>query len=396
MTTRHMASNDASTASGLASWAGVGSLSLGIFAFIIAEFLPASLLPEIADGLNVSTGAAGQAVSATAFAAVASALFLSVVLPRADRRWVMMGLTLLAVVSNVLVAMAPSLATVMLARLLLGAALGGFWAMATAVAAQLVHESHLGRALTVISSGVALGTVVAVPLGAWLGELWGWRGTFILGAGIAGIALAAQAITLPHVTPPATGGLRALGGVLCSGTVVAGLLGIVLIFSGHFGGFTFIRPAVDAVAGLGPRSFAGLLIVFGVTNFLGTLLAGPLADRSLRAGLFLFPATLAAGMFVMYTMRGHGLVLVLAVALWGFGFGGVPTTVLTWGAHTEPDRIEQVSGVIVSVCNLAIATGAAAGGVLVDRQSATAPLFAGATAVIAGGLLLTSLSRTSQ
>ncbi|MFJ5984533.1 MFS transporter [Lentzea sp. NPDC092896] len=394
MTTRHKALDGASAAGGPQAWAGVGSLSLGIFAFIIAEFLPASLLPEIADGLNVSTGAAGQAVSATAFAAAASALFLSVVLPRADRRWVMMGLTLLAVVSNLLVAMAPSLATVMLARLLLGAALGGFWAMATAVAAQLVHESHLGRALTVISSGVALGTVVAVPLGAWLGEVWGWRGTFIMGAGIAGIALAAQAVTLPRVTPPAAGGLRALGGVLRSGTIVAGLFAVVLIFSGHFGGFTFIRPAVDAIAGLDPGSFAGLLIFFGVTNFLGTLLAGPLADRSLRAGLFLFPAALAAGMFVMYTIGGHGLLL--AVALWGFGFGGVPTTVLTWGAHTEPTRIEQVSGVIVSVCNLAIATGAAAGGVIVDRQSATAPLIVGAIAVIAGGLLLTSLRPSSN
>ena len=166
------------------------------------------------------------------------------------------------------------------------------------------------------------------------------------------------------------------------------------VFSGHFGGFTFIRPAVDAIAGLDPGSFAELLIFFGVTNFLGTLLAGPLADRSLRAGLFLFPATLAAGMFVMYTVGGHGLVL--AVALWGFGFGGVPTTVLTWGARTEPARIEQVSGVIVAVCNLAIATGAAAGGVIVDRQSATAPLIAGAVAVIAGGLLLTSLRRSSN
>jgi predicted MFS family arabinose efflux permease len=396
MTIRHKASEDASTASSLASWAGVGSLSLGIFAFIIAEFLPASLLPQISEGLNVSTGAAGQAVSATAFAAAASALFLSVVLPRADRRWVMMGLTLLAVVSNLLVATAPSLTTLMLARLLLGAALGGFWAMATAVAAQLVHEHHLGRALTVISSGVALGTVAAVPLGTWLGEIWGWRGTFILGAGIAGIALAAQAMTLPHVTPPAAGGLRALGGVLRSGMILAGLLGIVLIFSGHFSGFTFIRPVVDAIAGLDPGSFAGLLIIFGITNFLGTLLAGPLADRSLRTGLFLFPATLAAGMWVLYTIGGHRPALVLPIALWGFGFGGVPTTVLTWGAHTEPTRIEQVSGVIVSVCNLAIATGAAVGGVIVDRQSTTTPLIAGATAVIAGGLLLASLRRSSN
>ncbi|MFH8534701.1 MFS transporter [Streptomyces tendae] len=396
MTTRHEASEDASTASSLASWAGVGSLSLGIFAFIIAEFLPASLLPEISEGLNVSTGAAGQAVSATAFAAAASALFLSAVLPHADRRRVMMGLTLLAVVSNLLVATAPSLTTLMLARLLLGAALGGFWAMATAVAAQLVHEHHLGRALTVISSGVALGTVVAVPLGTWLGEIWGWRGTFILGAGIAGIALAAQAMTLPHVTPPAAGGLRALAGVLRSGMILAGLLGIALIFSGHFSGFTFIRPAVDTIAGLDPASFAGLLIIFGITNFLGTLLAGPLADRSLHAGLFLFPATLAVGMCVLYTIGGHGAALVLAIALWGFGFGGVPTTVLTWGAHTEPTRIEQVSGVIVSVCNLAIATGAAVGGVIVDRQSTTTPLIAGATAVITGGLLLASLRRSSN
>src|SRR4051794_41108686 len=146
------------------SWAGVVSLGLGIFAIVMSEFLPASLLPLVADGLRVSVGEAGLAVSVTAFAGAVAALLISAVLPHADRRRVMLGLTVLAVVSDVLVAVAPSFAVLLIARLLLGVALGGFWAMATAMAAHLVHPDHVGRALTIINSGVALATVAAVPL----------------------------------------------------------------------------------------------------------------------------------------------------------------------------------------------------------------------------------------
>ena len=391
MTTHSTALPQTSTSE---SWAGVASLGLGIFALIMAEFLPASLLPQMADGLDVSTGAAGQAVSVTAFGAAVSALLISAALPRTDRRRVTTGLTLLAVVSNLVVAAAPNLLVLLTARLLLGIAIGGFWAMSTAVAAHLVRPGHLGRALTVISSGVALATVAAVPLGAWLGTMWGWRAVFVLGAGVAAVALLVQTATLPRIAPAPGGGLRALGAVLHSTVVLAGLFGILLLFSGHFSGFTYIGPAIEALSGAGSGFLAGLLLAFGAANFLGTLLAGPLADRSPRAGLFLFPITIGAGMLATSLAGGSTWFLVLAAALWGFGFGGVPTTVLSWGARTEPARIEQVSGVIVTVCSLAIAVGAAIGGLLVDGLSPTASLPAGAAAAVVGGLLLTYLNRT--
>ena len=66
-------------------------LGLGIFAIVMSEFLPASLLTPMADDLRVSEGTAGQAVSVTALAAALSALLISVVLPRVDRRRVMIG-----------------------------------------------------------------------------------------------------------------------------------------------------------------------------------------------------------------------------------------------------------------------------------------------------------------
>ena len=360
----------------------------------MSEFLPASLLPRIAFDLGVSDGVAGQMVTMTALAAALSALLISVVLPRADRRRVMIGLMALTVVSDLAVALAPNLVVLLGGRLLLGVALGGFWAMATAMAAHLVRADHLGRALTIVNAGVSAATIVAVPLGAWLGEVWGWRSLFLVGAGVAVLALLAQAVTLPRVSAPGGSGLRALGSTLRSPIVIVGLVAVLLVFGGHFGGYTYIRPAAESAASVDAGTFALLLLAFGLANFLGTAISGPLLDRALRAGVLLFPAVAGVGMLVMLIslVTGGSIVgLFVAVALWGFGFGGVPTSVLTWGARVEPTRLEQIGGLIVTVCNVAVAVGAVAGGLLVDGVSLSAPLFAGGIAAIAGGVIIAIL-----
>ncbi|MET9558325.1 MFS transporter [Streptomyces sp. NPDC006645] len=378
-----------------ASWAGVVALSLGVFAFVMAEFLPASLLPRMADDLGVSEGAAGQSVTVTAIAAGITGLLLPVVLPRVERRRVMISLTALAVVSNLLVAIAPNLPVLLASRLLLGAALGGFWALAIAMAARMVPSDHLGRAVTVINAGVALATIAAVPLGSWLGEIWGWRQVFLLGAGAALIAVFVQAATLPRVAPGPASGLRALGSTLRSGILLVGLLAILLIASGQFTGYTYIRPAAEGLSGIDSGGLAVLLLVYGIANVFGTALSGILADRALRLAALVFPAVLGIGMLVMVITGGSAVGLFIGAALWGFGFGGVPTTAQTWGARTEPTRLEQVGGLIVTVFQIAIAVGAVGGGLLVDSVSPGAPLILGGVTAIAGGLLLASRRRPS-
>ena len=216
---------------------------------------------------------------------------------------------------------------------------------------------------------------------------------FLLGAGVALMALALQTVTLPHVAPGAVGGIRALGSTLRSGIVIGGLLGILLVFSGHFGGFTYIRSAAQSVSGIDAGGLALLLLVFGIANVLGTALSGVVADRAIRFAVLLFPAILGIGMLGMLLTGGSLLGLFIAAALWGFGFGGVPTAVLTWGARTEPDRLEQIGGLIVTVCNIAIALGAIVGGILVDRVSTSTPLLFGALAVVAGGIVLVAFRR---
>lgn len=373
------------------SWAGVASLGLGVFALVMAEFLPASLLTTMAADLGVSEGVAGQSVTVTALVAAVAGLALPVVLPRIDRRLVMLGLTTLAIASSVLVAVAPNYPVLLAARILIGIAIGGFWALAIAMTAQLVAPARLGRAMTVVNTGVSLATVAAIPLGAWLSELWGWRAVFLLAAGVGLAALAVQLTVLPSLAPAGAPGLRQLGGALRSRLVVLGLVATAFVAAGHFTGFTYINPAAQTIAGFDTSGLATLLLVYGVAAFAGNLVAGPLVDRRMRTAILVFPTLLGAAMAVFALSGGAPVSVVAAVALWGFAFGAVPTTLQTWLARSAPDRLESVGGLQVAAFQLAIAAGAVVGGVLVDSVGVQLALIAGGASAVVGGVLLSSL-----
>jgi predicted MFS family arabinose efflux permease len=198
--------NDRNAGSREPAWAAVGSMALGVFALVTAEFLPASLLTPIAADFGISEGAAGQTVTATAAFGLLSSLLVTAVIRNLDRRIVMLGFTILLLISNLIAAFAVNLPMLLIARVLLGAALGGFWTMSAALAMRLVPEASVPRALSIIFSGVSAATIFAAPVGIYLGHLFGWRAVFLMATGLSAITLIAQAATLPRM--PAAGSAR--------------------------------------------------------------------------------------------------------------------------------------------------------------------------------------------
>ena len=376
-----------------ASWAGVVALMVGVFALVTSEFLPASLLSPIAAGLHVSEGTAGQAVTATALIGVIAGPAIGPLFPRLDRRILLVGLAVLAAVSNLLVAIAPEFWLLLVARVLLGIAISGFWSMAVAVAAQLVPAEHLGRAMMIVNTGVSLATVVAVPLGAFLGAVWGWRAVFVLVAAMSVAAAVAQIVLLPRVAPAQGSGVRTLLTALRSPVMIVGLLGIALLAGGHFAGFTYIRLGAADIPGLTAGGLAILLAAYGVGGFAGNIIAGIVADRRLRTALVVMPAVLGTAVTVFALLPEQVPLAFAAVVLWGFAFGGVPTLVQTWAARVEPERMEAAGGLVVAAFQLAIALGAAAGGLLVDGAGVKEALVAGGIVAVLGGVLLGSARR---
>jgi DHA1 family purine ribonucleoside efflux pump-like MFS transporter len=379
-------------------WFAVAALGLGGFVVVTAEFLPASVLSLIAADLGISEGLAGQAVTATALMGLLAAPTLAALIPRIDRRLVLAGLTGLALVSNVLVAVSPTFPVLVLSRLLLGVAIAGFWSMSLAAVAQLVPPDRLGRAMTAVNAGVSIATISAVPLGAYLGDVLGWRQVFWLAAAAAGVALVIQLAWLPSIAPAGSPGLRTLWDTARNRVMIVGLASIGLIAGGHFSAFTYIRPAADLVPGLGASGLAALLLVFGVSSTLGNLVAGPLADARLRTGLLAAPLMIgaASASFALLAQTFAPIPVVVAVTVWGLGFGGIPTLAQTWIARVEPGRLESASGLVVMMFQAAIASGAAAGGLMVEFAGIQASLVVSGVAAAAGGLLITSRAAGTQ
>jgi predicted MFS family arabinose efflux permease len=363
--------NDRKGGSQEPAWAAVGSMALGVFALVTAEFLPASLLTPIAADFRISEGAAGQTVTATAAFALLSSLLVTAVIRNLDRRILMLGFTILLLISNLIAAFALNLPMLLVGRVLLGAALGGFWTMSAALTMRLVPEASVPRALSIIFSGVSAATIFAAPVGIYLGHLFGWRAVFLMAAGLSAITLIAQALTLPRMPAAGSARLGTLVEVLKRPGVAVGMICAMFLFIGHFAFFTYLRPFLEFTTGAGVAMISSALLGFGVANLIGTLLSGFMLERSLRASLASMPLVLAALAGCLATFTTTLSADLIIVALWGMAFGAVPVAWSTWLTRTVPDEAESAGGLLVAAIQLAIAIGAAGGGAIYDFKGAT-------------------------
>lgn len=370
------------------AWGAVIAMTLGVFGLVTAEFLPASLLTPMASDLSITEGMAGQAVSATAILAVVASLLTATITRRINRRHVLLGFSMLLIASNIMVAFAPTFFLLLAGRVLLGIALGGFWAMAAAIAMQLVPDKDIPRAMAVLLSGVSAATIFAAPLGSYLGDIIGWRNVFLLVALLGVIVFIIQLSTLPSMPPRGRATLGTLIAVINRPKMKFGLFMLLFIYSGHFALFTYVRPFLENVTGVATVGISGILLGFGIANFVGTYIAGALIARSLRLTLALMPLVISLVVFCMISIQEAITPMAVLVAIWGMAFGGVPVAWSTWVTRSVPDEAESGGGLVVAAMQVGIATGAAAGGLIFDVSGALGVFIIAALILLASSLFV--------
>jgi predicted MFS family arabinose efflux permease len=378
------------------AWAGVLSLAMGVFGLVTAEFLPASLLTPIAADLGISNGAAGQTVTATAVIGTFAGIFMPILTRNLDRRLVMWSLTTLLIASSLLAAFATNLPTLLGARLLLGIGIGGFWSMMAAIAMRLVPERLLPRALSIVFTGVSVATVSAAPVGAYLGDLFGWRTVFGIAAAIGALTLLVQVLSLPSLPPQAKPNLRTLLELLRRPSIRLVLATILISISGHFAGFTYVRPYLEQIPALSIEVISLVLLAYGVGGFFGNLVGGAITARSAQASVITGAFTIAVTSFVLVAFGATPWIAAIGVAFWGFAFGAIPVGVQTWIVQAAPDQPEGASGLIVAAFQIAIASGAVLGGLLVDSLGPTGVIgYCGLATLLGAALVIVFRSKAA-
>ena len=377
-------------------WSAVFALTLCVSTLIASEFMPVSILSPIAADLDLTQGAAGQAISISGLFAVLTSLSVASLSRGVDRRALLLGLTLLMLVSGLTVAFAPNYFVFMTGRALIGVVIGGFWSMSAATVMRLVPEDQVPRALGLLNGGNALATTIAAPLGSFLGQYIGWRGAFFVVVPFAAITFAWQWLTLPAMPSDRTARTASALGVLRRPAARIGALAVALLFAGQFALFTYVRPFLEGVTQLGVSTLSIVLLLMGAGGLFGTWLFGRFVARSLSATLILAPVALALIAGGLVALGRFALPTALLLTLWGVVGTGAPVAWWTWVARRFPDDAEAGGGLLVAVIQLAITFGAAGGGLLFDAGGYRATFLTSAALLVAGALVAAVDARAAR
>jgi MFS transporter, DHA1 family, chloramphenicol resistance protein len=367
-------------------------LAAAVFAQGTSEFMLSGLLEQIAADTGVSVGSAGLLASVFAAGMVIGAPTMAVAASAIPRRTAMIGFLALFCASHVVGALTTNFALLLGMRVTSAFANAGFLAVALASLPALVPATAIGRATSVILSGVTIACIVGVPAGTVLGQALGWHAAFWAVAAVSAVVLAALwAMTLDTEHNEDTGSVWSEWRALTDRRLLVVIVSGVLVNAGTFAGFTYLGTITAALTSPASAWIPVALALFGIGSFAGVTLAGRYSDRH-RALLITFGGVALTVIWLAAVFASHTLAGLLTFALvTGAGAFGVGSTLIATIVQSAAQNAPRISGAVATTAfNLGAVLGPAVAGLVVGTGDAHAALWVsfGCCAVAALGALV--------
>ncbi|MGY1495837.1 MFS transporter [Streptomyces sp. QTS52] len=357
-------------------------LSVGTFLMGTTEFVIAGLLPEIAGDLHVSVSQAGLLITAFAAGMIVGAPVMAIATLRLPRRSTLILALVVFSLGHLAAALSSSFALVLAARVVTALATGTFWCVGAVVATTAAGPAATSRALGMLLGGLTVATVAGVPLGAWLGQLSGWRGPFwvlaVLSAGAAAVIGRYIPADERHEPPSVRAEFAALRDVRVWLTLSA----MTLLMGGVLATYTYISPLLTERAGIPAGAVPMVLTGYGLGALLGTTAGGRLGDRRPLATLITSAATTTLVLLLLTFLSTSPVAAVILVTLMGLaGFAATPVlgALALRFSSSAPNLVSGLSG---SAPNVGIAIGSWTAGIaLTSPLEQAGPPMVGTVAV---------------
>lgn len=338
------------------------------FLTIMTETMPAGLLPQISQGLHISEAYAGQLIAVYALGSVLAAIPLISLTRSWNRRPLLLSAITGLLLFNAITALSNDYILTLIARFIAGMAAGVIWGLLAGYVRRMVSASYQGRALAIAGVGQPIALSIGVPLGAWLGTLFEWRGVFWIMSLLALILFVWIRFSIPDFAGQlAQKRLPILKVILMPG--IRAVLAVVFLWIlAHSILYTYISPFLVSTGQT--YNVETILFIFGISSIVGILITGMFIDRSLRkiTLLSLFIFAIATALLGVYS--SSNFVVLTSVVLWGVTFGGAPTLLQTALANIAGHEADVAQSMLVTVFNLAIAFGGMIGGGLLESFGA--------------------------
>lgn len=352
------------------NWLSVFALTLAAIVFVTAELLPIGILPEISVSLHQSIGKVGLIVTSYAWTVAISAVLITTGLAALERKILLFLILIVFAVANLLVACSPSLSYLFIARVISAFSHGVFWSTVGPLCVRLSGQTSKARVTAIVFGGIAIATVVAVPVGTLLSQWLGWRVAFIAIALTSFVIAIIIGFVFPRLSSDNHRALNSIPQLLRHPLMQRLCPATALALTGHFCALTYISPLLEKGIGISYHYLAFYLFLFGAAGFLGSGLAGMLGEHHLfRAAQYI---TITMGIVIIGLAClpiGANVSAACLIIIWGACICLLTVTlqslIFTLPVHLR----DAASALYVSMFNTGIGSGALLGGLFIDYLS---------------------------
>ena len=338
----------------------------------MSEFIIVGILPDIAVGLKVSEVTVGNLVSLFAFVYAPVTPLGSALSARFPRFATHMTLIGVFLAGNLLCAFAPNYAVLMAGRILIALVSGTLVAIAMTYAPDVTTDTFRTKYIAWVFSGFSIASVVGVPVGTWVANVFGWRWAFHLVNALTVVLIIGMVAVLPRNSHAAKIGFLSQFRLFFDRRIQLGVLDVVCGAAASYVFYTYLTPIMRDEVHVPEQYLSVGLVIFGAACLWSNLYGGKLADRGRGVEplthirpIYCAHAVLMASLIVAHWVPVYGALLLVVLGMFMYLQNSASQVLyMDVASQSHPGSLNLAASLNSMSFNIGIAIGSAVGGVV--------------------------------
>lgn len=345
----------------------------------MSEFVVVGILPDIAQGLHVSEVTVGNLVALFAFVYAPVTPLGSAISARFPRFATYLTLMGVFLAGNLLCALAPNYAVLLVARIMIALVSGTLVAIAMTYAPDVTTDQYRTKFIAWVFSGFSIASVVGVPFGTWVANTFSWRITFLIITVAIAVLMVLMFLVLPRNSHPVTIGFLRQFRLFLDHRIWGGVLTVVCGAASSYVFYTYLTPIMRDEIGVPERYVSIGLILYGVACLWSNLYGGKIAEKGRGVEplvhtrpIFCLHTVLLVTLALAPVVPVYGAILLVALGMMMYLFNSASQVLyMDVAAQSHPGSINLAASLNSMSFNIGIAVGSAVGGLVNDHLGLT-------------------------
>lgn len=333
-------------------------MACAAFVFNTTEFVPVAMLSDIAQSFDMQTADTGLMMTVYAWTVLIMSLPAMLATGKMERKGLLVKLFIVFIIGHILSVIAWDFWILLIARMCIALAHSVFWSITASLVMRIAPKHKKTQALGMLAIGTALATILGLPIGRIVGQLVGWRITFAIITVLALVIMCFILRLLPNLPSKNAGSLASLP-ILAKRPLLIGLYAAtMIIIAAHFTAYTYIEPFMINIGGLDPNFATVVLLVFGVSGIIASILF----NRLHRFGPTKFVVTamglLVSSLLLLLSSTDYMVTMFALAFIWGIGISCIGLALQMRVLKLAPDATDVATAIFSGIYNAGIGAGA--------------------------------------